>query len=40
MKNLCSSDLRYPKYALYVFAENVPRFNHNKVMLDQISGMP
>ena len=39
-KIICSSDLHYPKYALHVFAKNVPRFNHNKVMLDQVSGMP
>ena len=37
---ICSSDLHYPKYALHVFAENVPVFNHNKVILDQINGMP
>ena len=36
---ICSSDLHYPKYALHVFAENVPLFNHSKVMLDQINGM-
>ena len=37
---ICSSDLHYPKNALHVFAENVPVFSHNKVMLDQINGMP
>ena len=37
---ICSSDLHYSKYALYVFAENVSVFNHNKVMLDQINDMP
>ena len=37
---ICSSDLHYPKYALHAFAENVPVFNHNKVMLDQINVMP
>ena len=31
---ICNSDLHYPKYALHVFAENVPVFNHSKVMLD------
>ena len=36
---ICSSDLHYPKYALHVFAENVPLFNHSKVMLDRINGM-
>ena len=38
VERTCSSDLQYPKYALHVFAENVPIFNHNKVMLDQING--
>ena len=37
---ICSSDLHYSRYALYVFAENVSVFNHNKVMLDQINDMP
>ena len=40
LRIICSSDLHYPKYALHVFAENVPVFNHNKVILDQINGMP
>ena len=35
---ICSNDLYYPKYALHVFAENAPVFNHNKVMLGQING--
>ena len=35
-----SSDLYYPKYDLHVFVENVSVFNHNKVMLHQINGMP
>ena len=37
---ICSSDPHYPKYALYVVAENVPIFTYSKVMLDQINGMP
>ena len=37
---ICISNFHYPKYALHVFAENVPVFNHNKVMLDQVNGMP
>ena len=38
VERTCSSDLQYPKYVLHVFAENVPIFNHNKAMLDQING--
>ena len=38
LRIMYSSDLYYPKYALHVFAENVPIFNHSKVMLDQING--
>ena len=37
---ICNSDLHYPKYAVHVFAENVLVLIHNKVMLDQINGMP
>ena len=38
VETTCSIDLQYLTYALHVFAENVPVFNHNKVMLDQING--
>ena len=37
---ICSSDLHYPKYPFHVLSENVSVFSHNKVMLDQINGMP
>ena len=37
---ICTSDRHYPKYALHVFPDTAAIFNHNKVMIDQINGMP
>ena len=37
---ICTSDGHYPKYALHVFPDTAAIFNYNKVMIDQINGMP
>ena len=40
LRIICIRDFHYPNNALLVSAENFLVFNHNKVMPDQLNGLP